>query len=239
MLFYVKSLYTNLMAKETNVADLTAKLAGMLNGSAKTEAADEVAPAKKTVSRSNFKGELVWSTVGINIPIKTFTAVDVDKVERHMYHDCGDDKGGLHSLKQGPMTCSGCGEVVDKKSAIYGVTVGEKIVEVTDEELKSVMPMRDGKMSIMEFIDESEINPIYYEDAEFVVPDGTAPVLTAFATLVASLQRTGKVAKGVRVKSGREQYFVLRPYGQHGLTLNYLRAEYRSPQLRQVDSDCG
>lgn len=218
--------------------------------------ADVDVPAKKVASRSNFKGELVIPNpaggVLSVIPVKTFVATDEDKVERHMYHGTKivkDDKGQpvmideivdgkatgnkiaktevcTGAMKQGAMTCECCGEAVEKSAVSKGVEVGDKIVFISDDEMKAQQPMRDGKMKIIEYIDESEINPVFYEDAEFVCPDGTAPVLTAFAMLVEGMKRTGKVAKGVRVKNGREQYFTLRPYGQHGMTMHYLRADY-------------
>jgi DNA end-binding protein Ku len=260
--------------KVATVADLSSQLNSLLNSEKKQEAcAGEVeAPVKKTTSRSNFKGELVIPNpsggVLSIVPIKTFVAVDTDKIERHMFHgehpvledvlvdgkptgekrpvfeDVLDEKGKktgekrqkmatcLGSLKQGSLFCADCGTPVSKSEANYGVNVGSQIVFITDDEMKAQQSMRDGKMRILEYIDESEINPIFYEDAEFVAPDGTAPVLTAFAMLVEGLKRTGKVAKGVRVKSGREQYFTLRPYGQFGLTMHYLRADY---EVRSCD----
>jgi hypothetical protein len=193
-------------SKTENVADLSAKLGQMMNESAQQDSSDPApAPEKKSASRSNFKGELLIPApqggVLSVIPIKTYVAVDEDKVERHMYHsaDC------RNSLNYGAMTCSGCGTVVDKNSAVKGVEVDGKIILVSDDDLKSQQPMRDGKMKILEYVNETDINPIYYEDAEFVVPDATkaSPIMAVFATLVEALKRTGKVAKGVRVEGGR------------------------------------
>ena len=47
-----------------------------------------------------------------------------------------------------------------------------------------------------------------------------------FAVLGQMLRRTGKVAKGIRVKRGKEQYFIVRPFGNNGLSINLIRAEY-------------
>jgi DNA end-binding protein Ku len=247
-------------SKAQAAADLSAQLSNMMNNSAKgeTPSAPAPAPEKKTASRSNFKGELIIPApqggVLSIIPIKTYVAVDEDKIERNMFHGrhvVTDGKGAvvmvdeiignmatgnkipkteicLGSLKQGAMACDACGTVVEKTAAQKGVRVGEKVVFISDEDLKAQQPMRDGKMKITEYVTEADINPIYYEDAEFVVPDTMkgSPVAAIFATLVEALKRTGKVAKGVRVKGGREQYFTLRPYGQHGMTMHYLRADY-------------
>lgn len=239
-------------APKKTAHDIAGDLAAMLNGSAKQEAntGEVEAPVKKAASRSNFSGELVIPNpsggVLSVIPIKTFVATDEDKVERNMFHgthtvEVKNDKGEvtgtetktcLGGLRQAAMTCSDCNTTVDKTAAQKGVRVGEKVVFISDDELKAQQPLRDGKMKILEYIDESEINPIFYEGTEFVAPDGSAPVLTAFAALRDGLKRTGKVAKGVRIKGGREQYFTLRPYGQYGMTMHYLYADY---EVRSCD----
>jgi DNA end-binding protein Ku len=234
--------------KQAKVANLSGQLNDLLNAGKKQEAADAATdvPQKKSASRSNFKGTLVIPNpnggVLSSIPVKTFVAVDEDKIERHMYHgdhtvvDSTTNKSEVKhcggSLKQGTYYCESCGETVPKETALKGVEVDDKIVFVSDSEMKAQQPIRDGKMAILAYIDESEINPIFYESTEFVAPDGTTPVLTAFAMLVEGLKRTGKVAKGVRVKGGREQYFVLRPYGTHGMTMHYLYADY---EVRNCD----
>jgi DNA end-binding protein Ku len=85
-------------------------------------------------------------------------------------------------------------------------------------------------MTLTEFIDATDIDPIFYESTEFIAPDkgGEKP----FALLVAGLQKTGKVAKGTRVKGGREQVFVARPYGSCGLAISFLFADY---EVRSFD----
>ena len=110
--------------------------------------------------------------------------------------------------------------------------IGDKVVLISDEEIKAQQPMRDGKMTILEYIEESDVNPIFYESSEYVAADGTAPVQQAFKMLRDALAKTNRVAKGVRVKGGREQYFILRPYGQNGMTMHYLFTDY---EVRNCD----
>jgi DNA end-binding protein Ku len=232
-----KKVKTEAAAEPTQnvAADAAAKIAEGLNPKKSAKVTDDsVAPTKKTAARSNFKGTMTIPSPDGGIlsvfPVKTYVAVDTDKVERHMYHsaDC------KNRLEQGAMTCTGCGETISKSAAVKGFDVNGAVVLVNDAEIKSCQPMGDKSMKILEYIDESEINPTFYEDAEFVVPDkgGEQP----FAMLVAGLKQTGKVAKGVRVKGGREQYFTLRPYGQHGMTMHYLRADYEVRDCNQWTS---
>jgi DNA end-binding protein Ku len=210
--------------KATNAADAAATIMNGLNAKKDSKTTDDtVTPAKKSAARSNFKGTMTLPTPDGGIlsvfPVKTYVAVDVDKLDGHMYHsaEC------KNRLKQ-TYTCTCCGVTVEKTAAASGYEANDTVVLVTADEKKSCQPMGDKTMKVLEYVDESEINPTFYEDAEFVVPDKGGE--TPFAMLVEGMKRTGKVAKGVRVKSGREQYFTLRPYGQQGMSMHYLRTDY-------------
>lgn len=210
-----------------NAADAAATLADMLSGKAKATAADvDVnAPMKKAAgARSTWKGTLSIPNPQGGIlsvfAVKTYTATDEEKFERHMYHsaEC------LNPVKQGDHVCSGCGVKMNKSAAVKGSEINGKIVLISDEEVAKLQIQNEKSMKITEYIDETEIDPIYFNGSDFVAPDKGGE--TAFAMLVATMQRTGLVAKGVRVSRGKEQYFILRPFGQHGVEMLYLRAEY-------------
>lgn len=223
-------------AKQTKVAeaaDVASKLADMLNQSAKEERGD-ANPDVNVPMRKAAGGRATWKGV-IELPngsggtlakfaVKTCTAVDDEKFERHMYHsaDC------LNSLKYSDMKCEGCGEVVSKANAVKGVSRDGKIVLISDEELAALIPQNEKTMRITEYVEGTEIDPIYFEGTEFLYPedDKSKAAAMTFSVLGAMLRRTGKVAKGIRVKRGKEQNFVIRPYGVSGLTLNLIRAEY-------------
>jgi len=216
-----------------NAQDIAAKLAGMLNDSAKEARGDANVdtdlPMKKAAGgKATWKGimELPNGSGGVlaKFAIKTCTAVDDEKFERHMYHSAT----CLNSLKYSDMKCEGCGEVVSKSAAVKGVKSDGVVVLVSDEELASLVPQNEKTMRVTEYVESSEIDPIYFEGTEFLYPeeDKSRSAAMTFGVLGAMLRRTGKVAKGIRVKRGKEQYFVIRPYGVSGLTINLLRAEY-------------
>lgn len=218
--------------KAEKVADISGKLADML-GQASAPKAGATANADEP-KRKVAGGKATWKGV-MTLPngtggelakfaVKTCTATDDEKFERHMYHsaDC------KHSLKYGAMKCEGCGAEVNKWEAVKGVEVDGEVVFVSDEELSALVPQNEKTMRITEYVEAGEIDPIYFESTEFIYPQeekNRAAAMT-FAALGEMLRRTGKVAKGIRVKRGKEQYFVVRPFGNHGLTINLLRAEY-------------
>jgi non-homologous end joining protein Ku len=130
------------------------------------------------------------------------------------------------SIKNGSTYCASCMTETDKDDIYMGVKIGDRIIPITDDEIAVQKPRRDGVMQVLEYIDDEAINPnlVYLEDAEFVAPVDKEDIV--FRSFEDGLRRGRKAAMAVRVKSGREQYFVLRPYKQFGMSLHYLFADY-------------
>lgn len=176
----------------------------------------------------------------VTIPVKTFKATDADSVSFSQVHQCAGPKdqkgdpikdnsgkeipGSVSQLKQGKMSCSACANTVESTDILKGFKVGDKFITVTKAEIEAQKPASDKTMNLTEFVDVNDIDPIFYESTEFVAPDagGEKP----FSLLVKAMHATGKVAKGTRVKGGREQTFIARPYGPFGMAFSYLLAEY-------------
>lgn len=221
-------------AKEAkpNPTDVAAKLAAALSGATKeaSSAASTNVPAKKIAGgKATWKGviELPDGNGGVlaKFAVKSCKAIDDEKFERHMYHsaEC------KNPVKREDMACSGCGaKGLNQYNTVKGVVVNGEVILVSDEELAAMVPQNEKTMRITEYVDGSNIDPIYFESTEFLYPEDEkkgAAQLT-FAALGQMLRLDGTVAKGVRVKRGKEQYFVVRPFGNNGLTINLLRAEY-------------
>lgn len=215
-------------------ADLGKKLEEMLGAKAKATASDvnaEVPMKKAAGGKSTWKGTMsipnpaggVLSVFGV----KTYKATDEETFERHMYHsaDC------LNSLKYGAMTCQGCGAEVSKSAAVKGTEVDGKIVLISDDELSKMVAQNEKSMKITEYVSADDVNAVYIESTDFVAADKGGEM--AFAMLVETLKRNNLVAKGHRVSKGKVQEFILRPYGQQGLTMHYLFADH---EVRDANS---
>lgn len=211
----------------TSAADPAATLADMLSGKAKQTAAgvDTNVPMKKAAGgKSTWKGTMSIPNPAGGIlsvfAVKTYKATDEEKFERHMYHsaEC------LNSLKYGEMACAGCGTKVSKSAAVKGTEVDGKIVLISDDELSKMVAQNEKSMKISEYINADDVNAVYIESTDFVAPDKGGEI--AFALLVETLRRNNLVAKGQRVSKGKVQEFILRPYGQQGLTMHYLFADH-------------
>src|SRR5271170_3317558 len=221
-------------AEPKSHAEVAADLQNILNQSAKEERGDanvnvDVPMRKVAGGKATWTGvmELPNGSGGVlaKFAIKACKAVEDEKFERHMYHSESCKK----RARKGEMVCEGCGATgLTQYNTVKGVERDGEVILISDEELAALVPQNEKTMRVTEYVESSEIDPIYFEGTEFLYPeeDKSRSAAMTFGVLGAMLRRTGNVAKGIRVKRGKEQYFVIRPYGVSGLTINLLRAEY-------------
>ncbi len=152
----------------------------------------------------------------VNIPVKLFSAVSHKEVRFHMLHDADGARIELHRI------CSAEGKEVPYERVVKGYEVApQRYVTVTREELEQADPKGSRTIDIEEFVGLEEIDPIYYDATYHLGPDkGSAK---AYALLLETMRRSGKVALGRFVMRTKESLCVLRPMGE-GLalsTMNY------------------
>lgn len=94
-------------------------------------------------------------------------------------------------------------------------------VLITNEELDRIKLEAKNTIDLVQFVNHSEIDPIYFDKPYYVVPDGKTAV-EAFEVLRDAMRATGKMGIGQFVMRGREYIAALKPCGQ-GLMLETLR----------------
>lgn len=97
----------------------------------------------------------------------------------------------------------------------------DRYVIVSDEEIKAVRLPSTRSIEIEEFVEESEIDRIYWNDPYYLVPNGTAGV-EAFAVIREAMARQKRVALGRVVMHTRERLVAIEPRGK-GLLVTTLR----------------
>jgi DNA end-binding protein Ku len=150
-------------------------------------------PLGPDIGKNGYMPRAIWSgsvSFGlVNVPIKLVTATSPKDVRFHQLHD---EDGGRIQQKR---VCSIDGEEVEYNHIVKGYDLGGgRYVRIDPEDLAALDGEATRTIDIEEFVDLDEIDPVYYERSYYLVPDGRAE--KAYALLVETMARTGKVAIG-------------------------------------------
>ncbi|HEY2750167.1 Ku protein [Phenylobacterium sp.] len=91
----------------------------------------------------------------------------------------------------------------------YEIEKGHYVV-ITDEEIKNVRLETTRTLDIERFVEETDIDRLYWNDPYFMAPDGDM-ALEAFAVIREAMKQAGKVALGRLVMHQRERMMALEP----------------------------
>jgi len=119
---------------------------------------------------------------------------------------------------------------VDRSEIVKGYEIEKgRYVVVTDEEVKNVRLETTRTLDIERFVDEGDIDRLYWNDPYFLVPDGDMAV-EAFTVIREAMTRAGQVALGRLVMHQRERLMALEPRGR-GIVAYSLRTnrEVKNP----------
>ncbi len=111
----------------------------------------------------------------------------------------------------------------------YEIEKGHYVV-ITDEEIKNVRLETTRTLDIERFVDDGDIDRLYWNDPYFLAPDGDMAV-EAFAVIREAMKKAGKVALGRLVMHQRERLMALEPRDR-GILAYTLR---NTREVRQAD----
>lgn len=122
----------------------------------------------------------------VNIPVKLYTAVSRKNVRFNQL-----DKSTGTRIKQRRVNPD-TGDEVAFDDIVKGYELGEgRYVTVTDDELASLDPAASRTIDLQEFVQQSEIDPVFYDAAYYLVPDPVAK--KAYALLVHAMEESDRV----------------------------------------------
>ncbi len=143
----------------------------------------------------------------VNIPVKLYSAVTQHEIRFNQLHDAD---GARIQLKR---FCSAEGVEVPYEHVVKGYEVSrDRYVTVTSEELDAADPAAGRTISIEDFVELAEIDPVQFDTTYYVGPDRGAD--RAYALLVETMRSTGKVGVARFVLRSRESLCCLRPMGR-------------------------
>lgn len=168
----------------------------------------------------------IWTgSVGfglVNIPVKMYSAVE----ESSLDFDMLDRKD--HSNIRFKRVNENTGKEVAWENIVKGYMLDEKYVVLDKTDFEKASPEKTKHIEIFQFVDEKEIDSVFFEQPYFLEPDKTGA--RAYSLLRDALKKTGKAGLGMFVMHNREHVCIIKSY-QDVLLLNRLRfaQEVRSP----------
>jgi len=105
----------------------------------------------------------------------------------------------------------------------------DRYVVLTREELAAITPQTAREMQILEFVQLSEVDPIYYETSYYLAPDKSGE--RAYSLLFEALRQSGLVGVAQIAMHNREHVVIIRP-GRRGITLHTM---FYESEIRKED----
>jgi DNA end-binding protein Ku len=152
--------------------------------------------------RSIWSGAISFGLV--NVPVKLYSATSPKTVR---FHQLSSKTGARIRQKR---VDSSTGDEVPFEDIVKGYELSpDRYVLIEPEELEALDPKTTKTIDIEEFVDLSEIDPIFYDHSYYLAPaTGGAK---AYRLLLEAMREAGKVAIGRVVLRSKQQLCALRP----------------------------
>jgi DNA end-binding protein Ku len=173
--------------------------------------------------RPTWKGFLKISLV--NIPVKVFPATESSGTIsfNQLHAEC------QTRIRQ-KRWCEHCNREVPNSEIVKGYEFEKgRYVVVSDEDFDKVRPESTRVIDLVQFADESAIDPIYVDRAYYLAPDG-GMASDAFAVMRDGMK--GKVGVGKLALYGREYLVAVKPQ-EKGIVMYTL---HHAAEIRSIDA---
>jgi DNA end-binding protein Ku len=142
----------------------------------------------------------------VTIPVKLQTAIRTNDLRFNFLHKA--DEGRIQNVRR----CSVDGEEVAYGDLVRGYEYEKgRYVILTDEDFDRVNPEATQSVDIVQFVDISEINPMFFDKPYYLEPEKRGR--HAYALLREALKDSGKVGIARVVIRSREHIAALKPNG--------------------------
>jgi len=177
------------------------------------------------VARTIWKGALSFGLV--NIPVGLYPATSDKSIHFNQFEEGTSDR--IRYKKVNERT----GEEVAQDQIVRGFDLGGgEYVIMTDEELESAEPKKSRQVEITDFVDQQDIDPVYFRSSYYLAPEG-AGADKAYALLRQAMAESDRVAIATLVMRNKEYLVAIRPEGD-ALALHTM---YFSDEVRQPGQD--
>lgn len=150
----------------------------------------------------------------VNIPIKLYSAVEDSTLDLDMLDK--KDHSHIKFMRVNEKT----GKEVKWENIVKGYDLDGKYVVLTDEDFQKASPEKTKHIEILQFVDQEEVDSMYYESPYYLAPEKTGA--KAYALLREALQKSGKAGVGTYVLRNKENIGLIKVSGD-ALVLNKMR----------------
>lgn len=160
----------------------------------------------------------------VSFPVRLFSAARAEAVHFHMLH-----KKDQSRVKE-VWYCVNENKPIEREDIEKGYEVSKgKYVVVDDDELKKIAPATATTMEVLQFVDNDEVDPIYFESSYYVAAE--EKTAKPYVLFLAALVETKQDAIAKVAMHNREHVVLIRP-GNGGLILHTL---YYSDELHKAN----
>jgi DNA end-binding protein Ku len=176
-------------------------------------------------ARATWKGYLKVSLV--NIPIKVFPATEASAtISFNQLH------GECQTRIQQKKWCPHCEREVSNSEIVKGYEFEKgRYVVLSEEDFENVKTESTRVIDLVQFADDSAIDPMYVDRTYYLAPDGGVAT-DAFAVMREGMK--GKVGVGKLALYNREYLVAVRPYGK-GIVMHTLHHAAEIRGMEQVE----
>jgi DNA end-binding protein Ku len=152
----------------------------------------------------------------VTVPIRLYSAAESSaEISFNLLHKkCGS------RIKQQYVCPKDDNELVPRQDRVKGYEFAKgRFVTFTEGELKSMAQVSSKAIEITEFVPASLVDPIYFDGAYYLGPDGSGE--RAYALLSAAMRQTGRAALAKWATQGKQYLVMIRPV-EKGLIMQVL-----------------
>ena len=152
--------------------------------------------------RALWKGAITFGL--ITIPVGLYTAIQ----ERDIHFNLLDSRDG--SRIRYKRVNARTGDEVDRADMVKGYEFEKgRYVTFTEEELDRIPSESFRTIDVVQFVDQGQIDPIYYQSSHYVAPEEAG--VKAYALMAHALEQSGRVGLAKITLRDKERLAVLRP----------------------------
>ncbi len=152
----------------------------------------------------------------VNIPVKLYSATESSNLDLEML-----DKKDHSNIKFKRVN-EKTGHEVKWENIVKGYMIGSKYVVLDDKDFEKANAVKTKLIEITDFVNESEIDSMYYETPYYLAPDKSG--IRPYALLREALLKTKKAGVASFVMRNKESLAILRASGD-AIVLNRIRFE--------------